>query len=82
MLCWCLRQSVESLRYKPLDRGFDYHWCLSGYTVSWRGKDGRCVVLQLYRLHMPIVLKSGNLNLLEPSGTVQGCNGMALPLLR
>ena len=27
---------------------------------------------------MPIVLKSGNLNLLEPSGPVQACNGSAL----
>jgi len=30
-----------------------------------------------YRLPQPIVLKSGNLNLLEPSGLVQGCNGIA-----
>ena len=30
---------------------------------------------------MPIVLKSGSLNLLEPSGAVQGCNGIALPFL-
>ena len=29
---------------------------------------------------MPIVLKSGNLNLLEPSGPVQACNGVALPM--
>ena len=28
---------------------------------------------------MPIVLKSGNLNLLEPSGLVQACNGIAVP---
>ena len=28
---------------------------------------------------MPIVLKSGSLNLLEPSQTVQACNGIALP---
>ena len=28
---------------------------------------------------MPIVLKSGSLNLLEPSGPVQACNGIALP---
>jgi len=26
------------------------------------------------------VLKSGSLNLLEPSGPVQACNGIALPL--
>jgi hypothetical protein len=29
---------------------------------------------------VPIVLKSGSLNLLEPSGPVQICNGIALPL--
>ena len=29
---------------------------------------------------MPIVLKSGCLILLEPSGPVQTCNGIALPL--
>jgi len=29
---------------------------------------------------MPIVLKSGSLNLLESTGSVQACNGIALPL--
>ena len=29
---------------------------------------------------MPNVLKSGSLNLLEPSWPVQACNGIALPL--
>jgi len=28
---------------------------------------------------VPIVLKSGSLNLLETSGPVQACNGIALP---
>ena len=36
---------------------------------------------QLYHLNVPIVLKSGSLNLLEHSGPVQACNGIALPLL-
>ena len=35
---------------------------------------------QPYHLHVPIVLKSGSLNLLESSGPVQACNGIALPL--
>jgi len=35
---------------------------------------------QPYHLHVPIVCKSWSLNLMEPSGTVQGCNGIALPL--
>jgi hypothetical protein len=30
---------------------------------------------------MPIFLKSGYLNLLEPYGPVQACNGIALPYL-
>jgi len=30
-------------------------------------------------LHVPIFLKSGSLNLLEPSGPVQACTGIDLP---
>jgi hypothetical protein len=30
---------------------------------------------------VPIVLKSGSLNLLEPSGPVQACNGIALTFM-
>jgi len=43
------------------------------------GKGGRCVGWHPYYFHVQIVLKSGSLNLLEPSGTVQVCNGIALP---
>ena len=32
-----------------------------------------------YHLNVPTVLKSKSLNLLEPSGPVQACNGIALP---
>jgi hypothetical protein len=42
------------------------------------GKGGRCVGLTTLH-HMPVVWKSGNLNILEPSGPVQACNGIALP---
>ena len=35
---------------------------------------------QPYHLHVPIVLKYWSLNHLEPSGTVQGCNGIAIRL--
>jgi len=35
---------------------------------------------QTCHLQVLIVLKSGSLNLLEPSGPVQACNGIALPL--
>jgi hypothetical protein len=43
------------------------------------GEDGRTVGSDY--IHVPIVLKSGSLNLLEPSGPVQACGGIALPLL-
>jgi hypothetical protein len=35
---------------------------------------------QPYHLHVPIVLNSGRLNLLEPSGPVQACNGTVLSI--
>jgi hypothetical protein len=38
-------------------------------------------VSQPCHLHVPIVLKSERLNLLEPSGPVEACNGIALPYL-
>jgi len=45
------------------------------------GKGGRFVGLQPYHHHVPIVLKPGSLNLLEPSGPVRACNGIALPFI-
>ena len=43
------------------------------------GKGGRCVGLTtLPPSCVPIVFKSGSLSLLEPSGLVQACNGIAL----
>ena len=35
---------------------------------------------QPYNLHLPIFMKSRSLNLLEPSGPIQACNVIALPL--
>jgi len=43
------------------------------------GKGGRCLGLTTLPPFCA-VLKSGNLNLLEPSGPLQACNGIALPL--
>jgi hypothetical protein len=39
----------------------------------------RCVGLTTLPLYVPIVLKSGSLELLEPSGPVQAYNGISLP---
>jgi len=52
---------------------------MSTRNIYW-GKGGWCVGLTL-PLHVPIFLKYGSLNLLEPSEPVQACNGIALSLL-
>ena len=45
------------------------------------GKDGRGVgLITLPTFMCRLFSKSGSLNLLEPSGPVQGCTGIALPL--
>jgi len=54
----------------------EYHGYFLGVNAA--SAKGR----QSYHLHVPIVLKSGSLNLLEPSGPVQACNGIALPLFK
>jgi hypothetical protein len=54
---------------------------MSTRNISW-GKGDRCVGLTNLPPSVPIVLKSGSLNLLEPSGSVKACNGIALPYLK
>jgi len=44
------------------------------------GKGGWCVGLTNLPPSCAVVVKSGNLNFLEPSGPLQACNGTALPL--
>jgi len=45
------------------------------------GKGGRCVRLTTLPPSCAVVMKSGNLNFLEPAGPLQACNETALPLL-
>ena len=52
---------------------------MSTRSFSW-GKDGRCARLSTLPPPCAVVVKSGNLNSLEPSGPPQACNGTALPL--
>ena len=52
---------------------------MSTRSISW-GKGGRCVRLTTLPPSRAVVMKSGNLNFLEPSGPLQACNGTALPL--
>jgi hypothetical protein len=49
-------------------------------NISWEVNPAGAYGWQPYHLHVPTVLKSKTLNLLEPSGPVQACNGNALPL--
>ena len=51
---------------------------MSTRNISWGVKAAGEQGWQPYHLHVPIVLKSGNLNALEPPGPVQACNGIAL----
>ena len=53
---------------------------MSTRIISW-GKYGRCVWLTTLPPPCAVVVKSGNLNFLEPSGPLQACNGTDLPLL-
>jgi hypothetical protein len=53
---------------------------MSTRNVSWGVKAAGAYGWQPYHLHVPIVLKSGSLNFLEPSGPVHARNGMALHL--
>ena len=48
-------------------------------NISWRVKAACAYGWQPYHFHEPTAMKSGSLNLLEPSGPVQACNGIALP---
>ena len=49
-------------------------------TRSKGVKGGRCVRLTTLPPSCAVVMLSGNLNFLEPSGPLQACNGTALPL--
>jgi hypothetical protein len=44
------------------------------------GKGSRCIRLTTLPPSCAVVMKSGNLNFLEPSRSLQACNGIALPL--
>ena len=52
---------------------------MSTKNISCGVKTAGTWAVQPYHLHVPTVLKSWSLNLLEPSGPVQACNGITLP---
>jgi hypothetical protein len=53
---------------------------ISNRNISWRVKAAGAYGRQRYHLRVPIVLKCGSLKLQEPSGHIEACNGIALPL--
>jgi hypothetical protein len=50
---------------------------MSTRNISWWVKAAGAYGWHPYHLHVPNVFKSGKLNLIEPSGPVQACNGIA-----
>ena len=58
---------------QPLNRNENQEYFLGG-------KARRCVKLTTLPPSCAVVMKSGNLNFLEPSGPLQACNGTALPI--
>jgi len=62
-LCWSTTQLVTKMN------------CTN---ISWGIKVAGAYGWKSYRFHVPIVMKSGSLNHLEPSGPVQACTGITL----
>jgi hypothetical protein len=52
---------------------------MSTRNISWGVKAAGAWGWWSHHLHVPYVMKSGNLNLLEPSGPHRACYGTALP---
>jgi len=50
---------------------------MSTRCISWGGKGGRYVRLTTLPSSCAVIVKSGDLNLLESSGPLQACNGTA-----
>ena len=74
-----LAKVIFMLKYSVKLRRYMLFGDMAGYNRA------ACVLCAVhtapYHLHVSIVLKSGSLNLLEPSRTVQACTRIALPLL-
>jgi hypothetical protein len=70
-------KSVPSGRTTGVDSASKQKWVPGVFPG---GKGGRCLSLTTLPPSCAVVMKSGNLNFLEPSGSLQACNGTALPL--
>ena len=63
-----------ALGFQPLTQ-------MSTRNVSWGVKAAAALGWQPYHFHVPIVLKSWSLDVLEPFRPVQTCHGIAVTLL-
>jgi len=54
---------------------------MSTRKISWGVKAAVAYSWESYHFQVPIIFKSESLNLLEPSGPAQACNGIALPFI-
>ena len=79
---WCnWNFSVTYYFRSHYDPGVDSASSRNEYQVYFLGgSGGRCVKLTTLPPSCAVVMKSGNLKFLEPSGPLQACNGTDLPL--
>ena len=84
---------VKALRSKPAGRGFDSRWCQWNFSVTYsyrshydpgvdspsNRKEYHVFFLEV-KAAGAVVMKYEYLNFLEPSGPLQACNWIALPL--
>ena len=85
--CW-LRHFATSRKEFFTDKILPALWLtqplteMSTRNISWGVKAAGTSGWQPYHFHVPTGLKSGSFHLLHPSGPVQVCNWIALPLDR
>jgi hypothetical protein len=90
-VCWGTQPEGRGFDSRLCNWNFSFlpHYCPGVDSASnWNEQQEYFLVVKtagalgwhLYHLHVPIVLNCGSLKLLEPSGPVQACNGIALPL--
>ena len=76
---------VKGLCYKLEGRWFDPSWCHWNFSFFAMALGSTQPLTEMSArsiscgVKMAAVMKSGNLNFLEPSGPLQACNGTALP---